>query len=292
MSSTLDTLKSIRYGDFLRFGRLPRSSDGLAQHYTSEGVIADGKIETSEVIIFFSYRWINKEPGALSPDDAENTQYKRMITAAEEYLRLHPGVNRERFSVWVVSHTPRLFCVSFAGLARFSTAFCFVWHRTQAILFQLSDLFSQDHACVDQDDPMPGVSALLMIIAQCNALISLIDDIYYQRAWCSVEVMMVQALKRSYHMHEWYEHVPAPEGVPEEALAEDALNANPRPPDTGHETDQSSISNAPESGRIEKSSTLRPGPMDMNIIMAENQLKYESDWPKVLFLERQSRLLS
>ena len=112
MSSTLDTLRSARYGDFLRFGRLPRSSDGLAQHYASGRVIQDGNIESPEVIIFFSYRWINRSPGALTPDDAENTQYKRMIAAAEHYLQLHPGVNRETFSVWVVSQNPSFILLS------------------------------------------------------------------------------------------------------------------------------------------------------------------------------------
>ena len=101
---------------------------------------------------------------------------------------------------------------------------------------------------------------------------------------------MVQALKRSYHMHEWYEHVPALEGIHEDACVEEALDTKPRPSDKGHETDQTSISNAPDT--IEKSSSLRPGPLDLNIVMAEKQLKFESDRPKVLFLERQSRPLS
>ncbi|KAI6122378.1 hypothetical protein EDD16DRAFT_1572193 [Pisolithus croceorrhizus] len=37
--------------------------------------------------------------------------------------------------------------------------------------------------------------------------------------------------------------------------------------------------------------TLREGPMDSQIVMKDKQLTYESDRPKVLFLERQSKLL-
>ena len=98
-----------------------------------------------------------------------------------------------------------------------------------------------------------------MIIAQCDAVISLVDDEYYTRAWCSVEVMMVQRLRESYHRHIWYEHVlEESNGIREE----NCIN--------GH---------------------LREGPMDMKIIMSEKKLRFEEDRSKVLFLERQSKLL-
>ena len=54
---------------------------------------------------------------------------------------------------------------------------------------------------------MLGVSALPMIVAQCDSLISLVDDKYYSRAWCCVEVMIVQTLIKSYGIHQWYEHL-------------------------------------------------------------------------------------
>lgn len=94
-----------------------------------------------------------------------------------------------------------------------------------------------------------------MILAQCNAVVSLVDDEYYTRAWCSVEVMMVQTLKRSYHLHEWHEQTR-------------------------------------EDGDQELSKwTLRPGPMDMVITMADKRVTLEEDRAKTLFLERQARLL-
>lgn len=104
---------------------------------------------------------------------------------------------------------------------------------------------------------MRGVSALPMIIAQCNAVISLVDDKYHSRAWCSVEAMMIQTLKKSYKMHLWYEHQ-----LPQKHDGE------------------------------EDAGGLREGPLDLHIFMEEKDLTFESDRPKVLFLERQSKLLS
>lgn len=88
---------------------------------------------------------------------------------------------------------------------------------------------------------------------------SLVDDEYHKRAWCSVEVMMVQILKKSYNLHLWYEHV----------LVRPDVNK-----DGG-------------GGKW----VLREGPMDLEVVMAGKQLTFEEDRPKVLFLERQSKLL-
>ena len=106
---------------------------------------------------------------------------------------------------------------------------------------------------------MPGVSALPMIVAQCEAVISLVDDTYHQRAWCSVEVMIAKTLKKSYNLHLWYEHV----------LVRSDQNED----------------------RDGQKWVLREGPMDLVIVMAEKQLTFVEDRPKVLFLERQSKLL-
>ncbi|KAK1776176.1 hypothetical protein QBC45DRAFT_395466 [Copromyces sp. CBS 386.78] len=212
---SFDVLKFVPYSDFLAFGRLPRSSDGLAQEFQvskSPGNNGDPK-SSADYLIFFSYRWINKDPDANTPDDRNHTQYRRMIAATEEFLKMHPHVNRDRLGVWV------------------------------------------DFVCVDQDEPMSGVSALPMIIAQCNAVISLSDDQINERAWCSVELMMIQTLKRSYKVHLWYEQV-----------LDDRTDG---------------IRNC----------ILREGPMDLEIVMADKQLTYETDRPKVLFLERQSKFL-
>jgi hypothetical protein len=38
-------------------------------------------------------------------------------------------------------------------------------------------------------------------------MISLVDEEYYERAWCAVEVMLMRELIQSYHLHDWWEHV-------------------------------------------------------------------------------------
>ena len=106
---------------------------------------------------------------------------------------------------------------------------------------------------------MLGVSALPMIVAQCDSMISLVDDKYYSRAWCCVEVMIVQTLMKSYGLHHWYEHVLVQPNRDTEGNDEQWI--------------------------------LREGPLDLEINMVEKELSFEKDRPKVLFLERQSKLL-
>lgn len=69
---------------------------------------------------------------------------------------------------------------------------------------------SQDCACVNQRQPQQrerGIDALPLAVAQCNAMISLVDEIYYERAWCAVEIMLMRELVQAYQLHEWWEHV-------------------------------------------------------------------------------------
>ena len=110
----------------------------------------------------------------------------------------------------------------------------------------------QDYACIDQNNPSPGISSLPMIVAQCDVVISLIDDDYYDRAWCSVEVMMIQTLSKSYGLHLWYEQVADEQ--------------------TG--------------GWM-----LREGPLDRDIALEGKLLTFEDDRPKLTFLARQCQLL-
>ncbi|OGM43297.1 hypothetical protein ABOM_008631 [Aspergillus bombycis] len=109
-----------------------------------------------------------------------------------------------------------------------------------------------DWACIDQDDPLPGIAALPLNLAQCDAVISLLDDSYHSRSWCSVEVMIIQTLRRSYQLHSWYEHK-----------------------------------------RIENTEqwAMQEGPLDFEPSVAGKLLSSEEDRPRILFLERQARLL-
>lgn len=91
-----------------------------------------------------------------------------------------------------------------------------------------------------------------MNLAQCNVMISLLDNQYYDRSWCCIEVLMVQTLIKAHGIHMWYEHVIDP---------------------------------------FSGEGSLRPGPRNLEINLLEKQVTFEEDRLKLLFLERQMRLL-
>ncbi|KAI4256985.1 MAG: hypothetical protein L6R42_005918 [Xanthoria sp. 1 TBL-2021] len=230
-----DGFKFLWYSDFLDFGRLPRSTDDL----TNEYVIGteDSRNSMPEFVVFFSYRWINQDPNVSSPDDSQHTQYKRMIVALEEFLKIHPETDRKKLGIWLVSRSICFYCT-------------FIW---TAILTPST----QDFACIDQDNPASGVLALPLNLAQCNSVITLADQEYESRAWCSVEALLAHTLRNSYHQHTWYEQVLISVG----------------------KDDQPAF-------------RLLQGRYDMTIPMSEKRLRFEEDdRPKVVFLERQRHLL-
>lgn len=100
--STFDGLKYVLYTDFVRCGRLPRSSDG----YTQE-VIQGQDVPQGLYVLFISYRWIGKGSAKdvldPSPDDSVHTQYRRMLRAIGQFLDLHKEVDRDRLGIWIVS---------------------------------------------------------------------------------------------------------------------------------------------------------------------------------------------
>ena len=87
-------------------------------------------------------------------------------------------------------------------------------------------------------------------------MISLVDEEYYHRAWCAVEVMLMRELIQSYQLHDWWEHV----------------------------------LHAPKTDRL--NGFLRRGRMSSRIDVGSLKLTQEKlDRPKVDFLMRQSKLL-
>lgn len=79
----------------------------------------------------------------------------------------------------------------------------------------------------------------------------------------------MRALKHSYGLHLWYEHVLCDSG------------------DGGGGGGGVAVSSEESNSRW----ILRPGPMDAEISVAGKRLTFEEGRAKVLFLERQSRLL-
>lgn len=96
-----------------------------------------------------------------------------------------------------------------------------------------------------------------MSLAQCNVMISLVDDWFYERAWCALEVNMMQTLRISYKQHQWYE--------------------------------QLSLEEAPSSEK--KQWVLREGLAVMEIQPSQKKLSIESDRAAIQFLEGQQSLL-
>lgn len=101
-----------------------------------------------------------------------------------------------------------------------------------------------------------GIDALPFAVTQCDAMISLIDETYWTRAWCAVEVMLVTELQRAYGLHSWFEH----------------RLRNPHADSSSGE--------------------LLPGDLKRSIDVSKLQLtKEDLDRPKITFLTRQSKLL-
>ncbi|KAM7185187.1 hypothetical protein V8F33_012530 [Rhypophila sp. PSN 637] len=242
MEGMFDPLKVISYHDFVQFGRLPRSSDGLARPFEASSTGNDEGADDGEFVVFFSYRWINTDGSLDSPDDKDRTQYKRMVDAIEAYLERQKGfVSREKLFIWM------------------------------------------DFACVDQDNPAAGVASLPLVIAQCDAVITLHDETYFDRAWCCVEASMIQTLRTGYDLHEWLEQVPY--GTKDDG----SLDGDS---DAGDKTKADGI----ELGSTEKKDDSAPEWIlrerkYISFRMVDKKLSYETDRPKVLFLERQTNLL-
>lgn len=56
----------------------------------------------------------------------------------------------------------------------------------------------------DDDLKATSIVSLPLNLAECNAMISLIEDNYYERSCCSIEVMIMQTLRKSYKFHMWF----------------------------------------------------------------------------------------
>jgi hypothetical protein len=102
-----DGFKCLKFSDFRQFQRIPRSNDPLIFSHLLDAQQAsrNQSIENPFIVIFISYRWINKTLGLRGPDDANNTQYKRIVHTVEDWLETSPQAKMKRFElgIWIVS---------------------------------------------------------------------------------------------------------------------------------------------------------------------------------------------
>ncbi|KAK9780412.1 hypothetical protein SCAR479_02527 [Seiridium cardinale] len=163
-----DEFRVVRYSDFVKLGRLPSASDDITRKLPSVDAARYGQT-SEETVVFLSYRWQKKQPNTttVKPDDDEHTQYKRMRNALAEFLRM----------------------------------------KQEGGTLSEDDLYIWlDFACIDQNNKDPGINALPIIILLCNAMISLVEDGFFERGWCGVEAAQMQALMKTYGRHIWYQH--------------------------------------------------------------------------------------
>ncbi|KAK5171853.1 uncharacterized protein LTR77_003489 [Saxophila tyrrhenica] len=212
-----DRLRLVGLEDFEKHGELPH----FGMHCSLSKTFREISAITNEkpFVVFFSYRWIGRDtdPKSTNPDDPNKTQYNRMILAINELLERHNEVQRENVYIWL------------------------------------------DIACIDQEDLEAGrrergINSLPMVVAQCDAMISLVDNRYLTRAWCAVEVLIMQTLRETSNQHEWWEH-------------------------QLHDPDNDNLNGFLDRGRDQK---LEPSRMD---------LTKEADRRHIEFLKRQSMLL-
>ena len=103
-----DELKFVRYSDFVKHGRLPSSMDNLTQTY-AEASRTQLPDTFDPYIVFISYRWIGTSTIAShnlsapsNPDDAQHTQYRRMLDTIQDFL-VDSEIAPDRLCIWLVS---------------------------------------------------------------------------------------------------------------------------------------------------------------------------------------------
>jgi hypothetical protein len=88
----------VKYKDFRRHGKLPISTAGLTKQFNNKSMEPTSE-DQDNFIIFLSYRWI----GDNTPDDENGTQWRRMMSAADDFLLANPDVRADNLSLWLVS---------------------------------------------------------------------------------------------------------------------------------------------------------------------------------------------
>ncbi|KAH9858735.1 hypothetical protein C2E23DRAFT_880175 [Lenzites betulinus] len=143
-------------------------------------------------------------------------------------------------------------------------------------------------ACIDPKAPDTGVNALPAMLAQCNAMISLVDETYYSRAWCALEVSIVLTLRRTWGMQAWYVYdkdgaLAEGRNDPESTGSEPTFAERAQP-----DLEPSEQQLADEKRRSDRGASATS---QRQLLPSEKQLTNESERPKVALLEKQCKLL-
>ena len=194
---------------------------------SDEGVtVKVAEDDSVDHVIFISYRWrqtLRQTAGDKpNPDDELKTQFRRMVSSVETLVKQQRW-DANKVGLWV------------------------------------------DFGCIEQDDRVQqqrGVNSLAAVIRQVDAVISLVDEEYYTRAWCSVEIAFAQRLRSRNHVPHWF--------------LETSLTSS---------RGQGDLSEADYSSVVVHHPELEPGdPSTLNI-------SFEKDRPSVRFLFLQASLL-
>ncbi|KAI8235663.1 hypothetical protein K4K54_005681 [Colletotrichum sp. SAR 10_86] len=96
-----DAFKYVRFSDFARHGKLPKSSESLTRRFGDDD-------DEDLYVIFMSYTWSKKKRvGEVSPDDMENTKYHQMMSALKSFLIEHPDVDPNTVGLWLELGAPQ-----------------------------------------------------------------------------------------------------------------------------------------------------------------------------------------
>ena len=137
---------------FLAAGKIPRRSvkDEAHCHVSVDDVGPDGKV------LFFSQRWLTPCGDPASPDDADGTKYKSVVSAAKAWAALNGGVPDEQIFVWI-----DYACVD------------------------------QD----DVPELTRGVNSLGLYVCSTDAFITIEHASYFDRGWCLLECLYADTSK-------------------------------------------------------------------------------------------------
>jgi len=80
----------VKYTNSKEHRKLPISTASLTKKFA--GRVGDtAATDDDDFIIFLSYRWI----GSHVPDDDNGTQWRRMMSAVQEFLKVNPHVKSD-----------------------------------------------------------------------------------------------------------------------------------------------------------------------------------------------------